>query len=366
MKITFVLLTADANGGTRVVATYARRLLELGHDVTVISRRRPPLSWRRRVKNRLTRQKTPPPDTGHAVYLRDLGARHTELPWEVPLSEDHVPDADVVIATWWRTAFEVASLPASKGAKVYFVQGHEIFHAPTRDLAHGSYYLPLDKITVSHWLTRRMAELYDDTDVVTVPNGVDTAHFTAALRSQNARRRVGLIYSPLPLKGVDISLKAIEICRRKFPDLELIAFGSKDPVPELPLPAGTTFHKLPDQGLIPQLYASCDAWLSGSRFEGFGLPILEAMACRTPVVATAAGAAPDVIENGKTGYVVDVEDAAALAARLSDVLSLSGPDWQKMSGAAYDRAQQYSWDVATQKFETALRHSAENATRKSS
>lgn len=360
MKITFLLLTAEANGGTRVVATYAQKLSALGHEVTVIARRRPLSSWRHRLKGMVTGQKIATHDPTQTAYLHDLDVHYIELPWEVPVSAEQIPNGDVIIATWWRTAFEVSQLPTEKGAKVYFVQGHEIFHESTQDLAHGSYHLPLDKITVSHWLTRKMESQYKDMDVTTVPNGVDTTQFTAPVRLQNTRRRVGLIYSPLSLKGVDISLKAFEVCRQKFPDLELVAFGSKDPVPELPLPTGTIFHKLPEQSLIPELYAGCDAWLFGSRFEGFGLPILEAMACRTPVVATAAGAAPDLIVDGENGYVVEVEDIRAMASRLSDLLSLSAPDWQKMSEAAYNRAQQYSWDTATTSFEAALRRSVQN------
>ncbi|MEP1202148.1 glycosyltransferase family 4 protein [Tateyamaria sp.] len=354
MKITFLLLVAAPNGGTRVVATHAKQLLAMGHDVTVISRRPEPPSAKRRLRGAVTGRAPQTYSANWAVYLQDLGVRHVELPWQMPLSPDQVPDADVIIATWWRTAFEVAAMPPEKGAKVYFVQGHETFVPDTSDLAHGSYYLPLHKITVSDWLTRLMGDMYDDQCVTTVPNGVDTSLFSAPKRSQNTRRRVGFIYSPLSLKGSDVSLAAIRQCRQHFPDLELLVFGSREPTSTLPLPKGTTFHKLPDQALIPQLYASCDAWIFGSRYEGFGLPLLEAMACRTPVVATAAGAAPDLIENGVTGHVVPIEDAEAMAARLVNVLSLSNSDWQSMSNAAYDCAQKRSWDAASEAFEAAL------------
>jgi glycosyltransferase involved in cell wall biosynthesis len=50
------------------------------------------------------------------------------------------------------------------------------------------------------------------------------------------------------------------------------------------------------------VYADCDVWLFASFSEGFGLPIIEAMACRCPVVATRAGCAPDVIKEGVNGY----------------------------------------------------------------
>ena len=82
--------------------------------------------------------------------------------------------------------------------------------------------------------------------------------------------------------------------------------------------------------------------------------MLEAMACRCPLVATETGAAPDLIENGRNGFLVDVEDAIALADRIVDVLSLSPDEWRKMSDAAYERASSYSWSDATDLFERAI------------
>ncbi|MGC8714943.1 MAG: glycosyltransferase [Leptodesmis sp.] len=45
-------------------------------------------------------------------------------------------------------------------------------------------------------------------------------------------------------------------------------------------------------------YSACDAWLFPSRYEAVGLPILEAMACRTPVIGTPAGIAPEMLSDG--------------------------------------------------------------------
>jgi glycosyltransferase involved in cell wall biosynthesis len=78
------------------------------------------------------------------------------------------------------------------------------------------------------------------------------------------------------------------------------------------------------------------------------------MACRTPVVATRAGAAPDLITPGVNGYLVDIDDAEALGARLTELLSLPPETWRVMSEAAHVKANSYTWDDAARAFEAEL------------
>lgn len=358
MRITFVLPVIAQNGGIRVVGIYAEKLRALGHEVTVVSRMPQQHSLLRRGLNRL-RGKATRHDPKATAFLDPIGKAHHLIPWKFPIDARDVPDADLIVATWWRTAFEVAALPPEKGRKVYFVQHHEVHKELPWDLSAGSYYLPLKKITIADWLVDTMAQRYGDPDVVKVENSVDTVQFNAPVRDRNTRPRVGFLYSPTYFKGVDVSLKAIEIARAQVPDLQVLAFGAHPPSTDLPLPEGCEFHLLPAQDKLWDLYAKCDVWLFGSRAEGFGLPILEAMACRTPVVATRSGAAPDLIEDGRNGYLVDVEDTEGLGAHLIDVLSLSPGDWRAMSDAAYAQVHSYSWDDAARAFEAALRDALE-------
>ncbi len=355
MRITFFLPYASIAGGVRVSAIYAQRLSELGHEVTVVSMRGAPRpSFGRRLVRKMRNPHMRLAGKPKSPQLDFLGGRHVILDQYHPLDPDQIPDADVIIATWWETAFAVAALPPSKGRKFYFVQHHEVHkHLPAHITA-GSYYLPLKKITISKWLLDIMADEYGDTDVAFVPNSVDMDMFHAPERPKNARPTVGLLYATNPFKGVDISLEAIRLAQQQIPDLKVVTFGAKRVAPTLPLPDGSDFHHQPPQQSIRDIYAACDVWLMGSRNEGFGLPLLEAMACRTPVISTPTGAAPDLIDDGVTGYQVPVEDAQAMADRIVQVLSFSAAEWQGMSDAAYARARSYTWDDATRKLEAAL------------
>lgn len=352
MKITFISPAPNLSGGQRVIATYADFLLERGHDVTVVARRNPLPTLKTRVRQlvRGNGLAAPPLET-HFDRMR----AQLLIPFHYgPIVADDVPDADVVIATWWETAFEIVHFPPSKGRKIYFIQHHEVHQHMPSHISGATYLLPLKKITIASWLVDTMRDLYGDDDVALAPNGVDHGLFFAPERERQPVPTVGLMYSPTHFKGVDISLRAIEFARRTHGDLRVVAFGAQPVTSRLPLPAGTEFHLSPPQTFLREIYASCDVFLTASRSEGFGLPILEAMACRTPVIATLTGCAKDVIDEGLNGHVVDVEDAEALGERLSQVLSMHGPDWKAMSRAAHLKSMGYNWSEASALFEEAI------------
>ena len=354
MKITFVKPVVTQNGGSRVVAIYAEKLRGLGHDVTVVSRRPESVSLPRHILNYFKGRQNVELDQNRTAYFDRLGKNHVQIPWRFPLRNSDIPDGDVVIATWWRTAYEVAMLPPEKGKKIYFVQGHEVSHGQS-DLGAGSYYLPLRKIVISKWLEDIMSGVYDQDDTFKVLNAIDTDQFQAPKREKNVQPTVGFIYSTKSIKGTDIALRVIQKLQKAYPDLRVVSFGATEPTRELSLPKTSHFLRLPSQSDIPELYAQCDAWILPSRTEGFGLPILEAMACRTPIVTTRIGAAEDIVENGKNGYVVDIDDSEAMATRVRSILELTPKQWRAMSDAAYGTAADYNWDDAAGLFDAAIR-----------
>ncbi len=352
MRITFILPFAGTAGGTRAVATYADLLQARGHTVTVVSTPRPDPGLKKKLRSLLTGK----------GWHKPLGPSHfakTKVDHRIidryrPITDADVPDADVVIATWWETAEWVIKLSPAKGKKIYFCQHHEVvFEGQPVDRVAATWRLPMQKIVCAQWLVDVARDEYNDPSAICVEYGVEHDLFHAPPRSKQPRPTVGVMYSGARFKGCDIALAGFTLARQSVPDLKLIAFGAGQPTPDLPLPPGAVFHHNPPQEKIRELYASADAWLVVSRCEGFGMPILEAMACRTPVIATPTGAAPQII-NPTNGLIVKLEDPTSVAHAITQFAQMDNPTWQQMSNSASDTAAKYTWATATQKFESAL------------
>lgn len=359
MKITFVMPNwVSLSGGILANASLAYHLEKRGHEIYMVCPEKRKPTGLQQVKSLLkgkgliSRKKTEP------SHMDSFDLPGCILDHQPPVTDADVPDADIVVATWWETAEWVANLSPSKGAKVYMIRHHETHDYLPKERVAATYRLPFHKIVISQWLVDIMETEYRDKNVSLVPDSVDSKKYYAVAREKQTIPTVGMLYSPLYWKGCDITLKAVSLAAQQIPNLKLLCFGTKPPVPELTLPPGSEFFCQPPQDQIKDIYASCDAWLFGSRFEGFGLPILEAMACRTPVIGVPAGAAPELLSDG-IGILVKPEDPEDMAEAIVKICQMSQEHWRQMSDRAYTKATSYTWDDAAQlceqAFEIALR-----------
>jgi len=352
MRVTFVLPYAGLQGGVRVVAIYADRLARRGHEVVVISTPQA-YSTRSKVKSFIFGRGWrihPEPS-----YFGGINVKHRVLDQVRPVTDMDVPDADVVVATYYTTAYGVLHLSSKKGAKAIFIQNYEVEEGRSNPKLDATWRMPMHKITISKWLVQLARDKFGDDVVSHLPNSVDLAQFFAMPRGKRPVPTVGMLYNTFSLKGCDTSFKALKRVAAAMPSLRLVCFGAEQPDFRLRLPRFAEFHYRPPQERIRDLYSQCDVWLCGSNVEGFHLPPLEAMACRCPVVSTRVGGPMDIIEDGVNGHLVDVKDVGALADRTLRVLRLPAEEWRQMSDAAYQTATRFTWDDATNLFEQALK-----------
>ena len=101
---------------------------------------------------------------------------------------------------------------------------------------------------------------------------------------------------------------------------------------------------------VGDVLRGADLFLLPSSTESFGLAALEAMACGLPVVASAVGGIPEVVEEGKTGFLAAVGDVDAMADRALRVLEDPATE-QRMKRAAAERALEFSTDRVVPRYE---------------
>lgn len=129
-------------------------------------------------------------------------------------------------------------------------------------------------------------------------------------------------------KGMDTLITTLPRLLTEWPELQLVVVGEGDDqewLEQIAEGRGVRRHVHFLSGLsyaeIAACYRACEIFALPSRSEGFGLVYLEAMACGKPVIAGAHGGAPEVVDDGKSGYLVQHDDTGQLATSLETLLS---------------------------------------------
>ncbi|MGE3511398.1 MAG: glycosyltransferase family 4 protein [Vicinamibacterales bacterium] len=149
---------------------------------------------------------------------------------------------------------------------------------------------------------------------------------------------IGFVGRLVPIKDVQTLLRAFALARRQVRTLVLVVAGDGPMRPDLVALAQTlgilgAVHFLGWwTGPLERLYATFDICALASRSEGTPVALIEAMAAAKPVVATAVGGVPDVVEHGVTGLLVAPGDADGLANAM--VREAGDPDLRRCLGAA--------------------------------
>lgn len=350
MKITFLVPMLSQNGGIRVIAEYGRQLIALGHEVTFVSVYDKPAGLRRRIRMLLRREVRPSQD---ARFFLDMSDRLIDLPGSHAIDYAKFPDADFLIATWWETVEWAVKAPARCGRPVHLMQGYEMFPFLPAERVRRTYEEEIPKIAVSQWIADQVERHHGRASTAVILNSVDSQAFPMKAFVAHDPIRLGFVYSSFGGKNSALIPPLARALERRGIAAEFVAFHS-EPI-TLPGFEGLLRESYlkPQQADIPAIYQSCDLWLWPSLEEGFGLPILEALSCGTPVVAGLAGAAPDVIRTGVNGYLCPAEPET-FADQIAQYLALPPEERRQMSEAARATVLAWSWQDAARRFAAVL------------
>ena len=202
----------------------------------------------------------------------------------------------------------------------------------------------LDKMVV---LTDNALNDWPELDnVVKIP---DALPFKIDGASELSSKRVLSIGRYAYDKGNDLLLQAWSVIEKEHPDwtLDIYGNGDKEPYQKQMVELGIDLQRCHLYGPISDVkkeYLSSSVFVLPSRFEGFGLVIIEAMACGVPVVAFDCENGPrSIIDDGETGFLIPPFDINVLAEKMMHLIS--DANLRKQIGAnAQEAASQYDID----------------------
>lgn len=225
-------------------------------------------------------------------------------------------------------------------------------------------------IAVSDYIKRELVRVgYDERRITVVHHGIDLNRFTPAtsydveeiekMYPEFSGRRV--IFHPARMKlekGCHISVKALDIIRRKYPDVLLVMAGTEkavdwksehknhvneilDLIDKLDL-RSNVFIRFFSWDQMPSIYKAAEFCMYPSCFEEpFGLTMLESMASERPMIVSRAGGMPEVIQNGLSGFIVEIGNHEELAEKCC--LLLDNPSLCKWMGRQGKDMVGYRW-----------------------
>jgi glycosyltransferase involved in cell wall biosynthesis len=241
----------------------------------------------------------------------------------------------------------------------------------------------------SHYITNRISQSFPSLAGRCKPlyNGVDLSRFInnpANIEKKHDSKKVLFVSRVSPEKGLHILIESFKEVVEKEPNARLEIVGdlngmmpfddlmlSEDPKVQklatfygkegkgpsssysdyltkrllsLNISENVTFVGQVPSEQVAKFYQTADLFVFPSICnEPFGMGIIEAMACKLPVVGTRAGGIPEIIEDGKTGFLVEPEDIRALSKAILDLLSNENLRIQ-MGAIAEKRVGSFSWD----------------------
>lgn len=342
-KINFILPFKPRRpaGGFRVMYEYANRLAQRGCSVHLIY----------------------PVKTQHMNYRLPFYARYVlsriegfdtnkwfdfdpsiTMSYVPEIKDKYIPDADIVIATWWSTVLEMGALSTQKGKKINLIQGFENWEGH-EDLLYKSYNMTnTTNVVVASYL-KEIVQQHTSNKIILIENGIDNNKFNIKIQpEERTPATVAMNYSLQEIKGSKYGLEALMIVKNQIPDLSVELF-SVNPNPG-DLPPWMKFHRNPQD--LPELYNRNAIFISNSFTEGFGLVSVESMFCGCALVCTNIEGHREYAFDKDTALLVDAGNAQQMADSIIRLIN-NNEGRNTMASRGNQFVQKFSWDSAIEK-----------------
>lgn len=350
MSITFLFsgLSFKIAGGYKVVYEYANRLSNDGYEVNIVYSlmRYDKKFWRiilgtfyRIIRIGLYGYKT------KWFLLNNTVTEH--LVWN--LNEKNVPKSDCYVATSVETSYSLNSY-SKKENNIYFIQGFENWGGTTTNEVIQSYHFLLKKIVIAKWLEKIVHSCGEQ--CVKISNGFDFTYFRKNIDFVDKDKyKITMLYHPSKRKGCIDAYAALEMVKAKYPKLTVYLFGTYSKPKKLP--SWYYYYKCPNKEVHNQIYNESAIFIGASHSEGWGLTIGEAMMCGAAVACTNNAGYQEMVEDGITALVSEVQNPKALADNI--IRLIENDDFRiEIAKKGYEFIQQFTWENSYEKLKSVL------------
>lgn len=325
LHIVYTMTHTGVSGGAKIIFEQANRLKRLGAKVTIVAHFDNP-AW------------------------FPVEADYIQIPFDLELAKG-IPDCDLIVATYWdhiQACIETGIAPV-----VYFEQGdfhlfdYAIMNQTLKNFIQKQFQLPPFIYTVSQSAARLIQTVYGR-EAQVFPNAIDEHVFTAEGEKETGERPYVLMMGreSTAFKGLSYILDAFEKVKDEF-GLDLYWITPESPSEEMKQRVAKFFVS-PSQEKIASLYRGASLFVSGSLYESFSLPPLEAMACGCPVVTTDNEGVMEYAEHQVNALICRMKDSEDMAQKIKELLSNSSLK-EKLIQNGFKTARRYNWNTIMKK-----------------
>ena len=197
-------------------------------------------------------------------------------------------------------------------------------------------------------------------NITVINNGLDSFEFKPIKGAKrNPFRLITTASADVPLKGLDYSLKAIKKLKDEFPEIHLIVIGkikknghTQRLIEKLKIKEKIFFKSNITKAEITDLYSKSSAAIVSSLYEGFGYPVIEAMSCEVPLIATNVSSIPELTK--EFAILVDPKNDQMIADSVRKVL-LNYDKYKEVAVKGRQHViENFNWAKITRKYENII------------
>lgn len=279
-----------------------------------------------------------------------------------------VRKSDVINAHWVIPQGFIAVVAAKLTRKkvIITVHGSDVFTLNQRPFrwAKRLAFKHSDEVCVNSQATKKQCQGIYNRDYQVIPMGIHLESFPAKkAKSKKHNKKLNILYVGRfsKIKGVDTLLDAARQLKSRQTafHITLVGDGELDEsyrqyVKDHGLQKFITFAGWVDYEKLHKYYDAADVFVGPSLSEAQGLVFVEALATGTPVVATRVGGIPDVVVDGKNGYLIEPGDSSGLKDVLSDLIDHPSRLEVMRKEARLGVLEKFDWPVVASQYSKVL------------